>query len=388
MQSILPFFIVLLVGIVSSALVRKLHVPWVIALIIGGIAIGPFGADLLEPSETLSFFSELGLIFLMFIAGLSVRLSFIKQSGKRIFTIVLVNGLTPFIVGFAIAFLFGYTIVPSLMIGIIFISSSIAIVTPALDARGLLGSRLGNTIVGTVVIEDIASLIGLSLLLQILQPNTSLPLPLFYPLLIAILFAMRWLIPRIRLLAGRHTSVEKELFHQDVRIIFGILIGVVALFELLGLHSIIAGFFAGFILSESIRSQRLLDHIHAISYGIFIPVFFVLVGAQTDIGALLAFRQTGLLITSIVLGSIIIKFSSGWIGARLAGFKNTESAFIGASTIPQLSTSLAVAVIGLELGVIEPELMAAIVVLTIVTTFTAPILTRIIGRNIHIRKDK
>ena len=63
MQSILPFFIVLLVGIVSSALVRKLHVPWVIALIIGGIAIGPFGANLLEQSETLSFFSELGLIF-------------------------------------------------------------------------------------------------------------------------------------------------------------------------------------------------------------------------------------------------------------------------------------------------------------------------------------
>ncbi|MEX1112422.1 MAG: cation:proton antiporter [Candidatus Andersenbacteria bacterium] len=384
MPATLPFFIVLLVAILFSAIVRKLHMPWVIALILGGILIGPYGAGLLEPNETLAFISELGLIFLMFMAGLHVRVSSIKQFGKNVGIIAAFNGIIPLLVGLGVSFLFGYTGAPALMLGIIFVSSSIALIIPALEGRGLLGSRLGNTIVGTVVVEDIASLIGLSILLQVLTPNTSIPLPLFYLLLVFILIGMRWIIPKIRLLAGSRTTIEKELFHQDVRVILGIMIGIVVLFELLGLHSIIAGFFAGFVLSESIRSERLLDHIHAIGYGIFVPVFFILVGTRTDLTALVDLRHTGLFVGTIVLASMLAKYFSGWIGARLAGFTTTEASFIGASTIPQLSTSLAAAIVGLELGILDSSLMAAIVALTIVTTFVAPILTRVIGRRIQI----
>lgn len=386
MTEFLSFFLILLAGLFFSALFNKLHLPWVIALIVSGIAIGPFGFGIFEPNATIEFLGEVGLVFLMFMAGLETRFSSLAHYKKGVSVLAVANGLIPFFIGAAIGLFFGFELLPSFLIGVIFISSSIAVVVPSLESNRLFSTKLGKLIVGSTMIEDIVSLILLSVVLQLINPVTRIPLPLFYGLLLVFVVFLRWVIPKIRWLISFSRRHEVDLFQQELRLIFTILIGVVVVFELLGLHTIIAGFFAGLTLSESIRSRVLEEKLRAISYGIFIPVFFVLVGSKTDMSVFL--DTSALLVTVLLIGGLIFgKFASGWLAGQAIGFSKVESSLIGFASMPQLSTSLAAAFTAQEIGLLSQELVTGIIILSVVTTFLAPIAINRISRILPKREE-
>jgi len=144
MTEIIPFFLVLLAGLVFSEIFARLHLPFVVALIVAGILIGPFGLEWFTPDDTFEFLGQIGLIFLMFMAGLEIRFSTFRKLGKGVPVLSLLNGLVPFAVGIGIALYFGYNWTAALLLGIIFISSSIAVIIPSLQANNLFQSRLGK----------------------------------------------------------------------------------------------------------------------------------------------------------------------------------------------------------------------------------------------------
>jgi len=382
MIEFLAFFIILLAGVFFSALFNRLHLPFVIALIVGGIIIGPHFLGVLEITESIDFLGQIGLIFLMFIAGLEVKLSSFAKDKKNISIISVLNGFVPFVVGVTIAILFGYGGTVPMLLGIIFISSSVAVIIPSIEQAGILKFRLGKEIVSATIIQDVVSLALLSIVLQSVNPTTNIPLPLFYLLLVIVLIVLRMAIPKIRAFFNFIREKKDGLFDFEVRIILTLLIGVVVIFELLGLHPIIAGFFTGLVLSESIKSKELFGKIHAISYGLFIPIFFIIVGAETDITLLYSIGPAVYLTIAIVLGSFLSKTISGFISGRLVGFNNTESFFMGIATTPQLSTTLAVVFIGFELGLLDNNLVTAMVALTLVTTFVGPFLINLLAGRI------
>jgi Kef-type K+ transport system membrane component KefB len=193
---------------------------------------------------------------------------------------------------------------------------------------------------------------------------------------------MRFLIPKVTVYLENAASQTKDLFQQQFRITFLILVGTVIAFELLGLHPITAGFFAGLILSDSITSTVLKDKIRTISYGVFIPFFFIIVGAQLNIGVLLESRGALLLAVAIVLGSILSKFLSGWIGAKMVGFNTDQSLLFAITSIPQLSTTLAVAFTALSLGLLDQKLVTAMITLSVVTVIVSPTLMNLLGKRI------
>jgi len=374
MEEFYPFFLIVFAGLFFSVVFRRLHVPWVVGLILGGIVVGPHIFGVLNITPTLEFIGQIGLIFLMFMAGLETKLSSFRGFRHEVLWLSLINGTIPFFVGLSIAFLFGYGWISALLVGTIFISSSIAIVIPSLERHGFLHTRIGQATVMAIIIQDIASLILLSVILQNISPVTKLPLFVFYPLVIGTLYLFRYFLPKIIQFFTKTIEGAQDLFQQEFRAIFLILIGTVISFELLGLHPIIAGFFAGFVLSDSIKSTILKEKIRTISYGIFIPTFFIIVGAQTDISVLYKSQETLLIITIIVLGSILSKFLSGWIGGKIVGFTSNQALLFGASSIPQLSTTLAVAFTALSLGLIDQKLITGMIVLSIVTVIVSPIL--------------
>ena len=190
MEQFYPFFVVIFVAVFFSTVFKRFHVPWVVALIVGGMLISPHALGIFQPNDTLDFIAQIGLVFLMFMAGLETRLSTFREAEKEILIISLFNGLIPFFVGMGIGFLFGYGWLASLFLGIIFISSSIAVIIPSLESHGLLHKKLGKSIVAATILEDIASLVILSVLLQTIKPVTFLPLPVFYILLFVSLFAI------------------------------------------------------------------------------------------------------------------------------------------------------------------------------------------------------
>lgn len=373
-----PFFLILFVGLFFSELFYKLHLPLVVALIVGGIFIGPHGLDIITPDATLKLIGEIGLIFLMFMAGLEIKLSTLREIGPGVAKMVFFNGLLPFVLGAGIGFYFGYPVISSLLIGTIFISSSIAVVIPSLEANNLVSGRLGKTIIASTVVTDVLSLVFLSILLQSQSPATALPLPLFYMLLLAALAVLRWGIPKLRWWVFYHSPKGGNLFEWEMQLIVVMLLGTVIVFQLLGLHAIIAGFFTGLVLSESIKSDVLKGKLRAISYGFFIPVFFMLIGVDTNIGIFADVGGPAIWFTVIlVTSSVLAKFTGGWIGAKTNRFSNRESVVAGVATIPQLATTLAVAVTGHKFGLLDEKLVTAMVILSIVTTFIGPTMLKL-----------
>ncbi len=385
MSELTSFFIVLLTALVFSQIFRKLHVPWIIALILGGMFMGPFGIGVIIPDTTLEFIKNMGLVFLMFMAGMETRFSGMRSVWKESIVIGSMTGMIPFFFGFGITLLLGYDIPAAVLVGIIFISTSIAVATPYLQERGLFHTRLGKTIVSSIIIQDIASLMILAVVLQYLLQVSPLPLPAFVVIFLVVLFGViiiKWLLPRLRTMLSVFHEKGKDIFERDVRIILAVLIGAVLVSEALGLHSIIGAFFAGIVVSEATQHPFLKEKIHVLAYGFFIPVFFVILGTQTDIRALSG--GDGYLIPMILIvgASMTSKFLSGWGAGRLMGFTTAQSRFIGSNSIPQLSTTLAVVVVGQTLGILEPGLVAILIFLSIVTTFTGPFISGILFKSV------
>jgi len=371
--TLLPFFIILVAGILFSLLFARLHLPWVIAMIVAGIVVGPFGAGLFTPDATFEFLGQVGLVFLMFMAGLETRLSSFREFGKGILVLSLLSSLIPAVIGFTVMQVFSYDLNASILVGIIFISSSIAVALPSMDEAGLLRTNLGKSTVAAVVVNDVMSLILLSVFLQLVDPTAVVPLPLFYLGLVIVLFGLRWAIPEARAFMSRFGGAGNA-FEKEVRSIVVILLGTVALFEVLGVHPITAAFFAGLILSESIKSDELREKLHGLSYGVFIPVFFVTIGAQTNLALFFEARGALELTIIIILVSVVAKFFSGYIGARASGFDGTQGTVAGAAMIPQLSTTLAVVFTARALGLLDNQVQTALIILSIVTTFVGPFL--------------
>jgi Kef-type K+ transport system membrane component KefB len=375
MVEFITFFMLLAAGLVFSELFRKIHLPYVTALIVAGIIIGPQVLGLADVNESMIFISSIGLIFLMFIAGTEVKIGSLQKIEKRILLISAINGLLPLIVGIGIGLIIGLSLFQSLLIGVIFISSSVAVIIPSLEINELLHTKLGRTIITATVFEDIASLLALSLILQTTNPTAAVPLPIYFPIVVFIVVLLKIAVPWLEK-DFREGKLARHFFEDELKFVFIVLLATVILFEILGMHSIIAGFVTGMILAESIKG-KVLEKIHTISYGIFIPVFFVLIGIQTDLNALVS-GPSILSVTLIVLGLIISKIISGWIGGKLVGFSQKESVILGISTIPQLSTTLAIAFSANEFNLLPPEIISSIIILSIITTNAAPILIRAI----------
>ncbi len=368
MLEIFPFFIILIATLVFSRAFRSFHIPWTIALIAGGMIIGPFGLGVITPDPTLDFLKYLGLVFLMFMAGFETRLSGFQKVWKESSLIGLMTGLIPLLFGLSIGVIFQYEMSTTILLGIIFISSSIAVVIPILESKGIFYSRLGKTIVSSIILQDLASLVLLAIFLQHLAPGI-LPFPIFITLFVLaflIVIITRWIIHH---LGWIFESEKTGKFEREIRIVFAVLIGSVLIFEFLGLHAIIGAFLSGLILSETIKNKTLKSKIYTMAYGLFIPIFFIMIGVDTNIGIFLGAHNTLILLLFIVLGSMSAKFISGWISSQLAGFTKKQSTLIGGSCIPQLSTTLAVIAIGQDYDILPEELVTTLIILSIITVF-------------------
>jgi Kef-type K+ transport system membrane component KefB len=257
--------------------------------------------------------------------------------------------------------------------GVVYISSSVAIVIPTLEANNLFKFQIGRAVMTTSILQDVASLIALSFLLQKISPVTDIPLYLFYPMMIISLIILRYSLPKIQEVL-ESVIVKKDLFQEELRAVFLILFGTILIFELLGLHPIVGGFFVGLVLSDSISHDVLLGKIRAIGYGVFIPTFFVLVGLNTDLKIIFQAENALFTVLLVVTSSILAKLLSGYFGAKIVGYDNAKALFFGASSVPQLSTTLAVSYTATTLGIIGPEINTAFVALSIISTMVGPIL--------------
>jgi len=259
----------------------------------------------------------------------------------------------------------------ALVVSTIFVSASVAIVVPLLEQRNLIQTEIGAFIIGAVVIEDIVSLFMLSIVLQTANPTAALPLYFFIPLVAVSIVVFKLLLPKIH---GWFLRFRRRIgYEEDIIFLLAVTIAVAAFFEILGLHAIVAGFLVGLILSGSLKSEKTRNKLHAITYGLFIPIFLLQIGIETDLSVFTQLGGALALVIAITVGLILSKVFSGYIAAKIDKYTKRQALFVGFSTTPQVSTSLAAAFAAYQLGIIDANLQTSIVILSIVTVLMAPI---------------
>lgn len=378
----MEYFLLFLIWIAASfffpAVLRKIQIPWVNAVILAGILLGPYGFGVVYPGEIMDFFATLGLVFLMFTAGLDTKLSVLKKAGKDVVYFAIWNFLIPFTTGFFIGILLRLDVFASLILGTCFSSSSIGVIIVTIRELEI-KSRIKSTIISAMFIEDVSSLILLAVFLHAINPVSPIPLPLFPVAIFFFLVIIFYLIPKLQKLLLQW-GPKKDTFASQLRSVFITLSLVALMAERIGVHAMVGGFLAGLILSDMLGKRRKLrENVFALSYGFLIPIFLLNLGMTTNIETLFA-PQDAALVCLIIASLIISKVVSGFVGARLAKFPLRVSFGMGVMTIPQMSTTLATASIAAAYGIFSEGLLVALVVLSIVTITIAPFLIRLIFR--------
>lgn len=373
-HTLLILLLILFVGLVVPRLIKPLRIPWVTTVILAGALIGPNGLGLVEQDPTIEFFGFLGFTFLMFMAGLETT-GEAKANWKKVSGLAFANALIPFVTGVGVTLAFGYGWTSALLVGALFISSSVAIVIPSVKAVKSLAPDVKQLMISSVVIEDILSLVVLAVIFQVTAPVTQLPLWLYFIILTASIALLFYALPKIE----RFVLKKKKLFRHDdtesqMRFVIVTLIAILLYFSGLGVHPILAAFLVGMLVAQVLTSKKVYEHFHTLSYGLFIPVFFFIAGMNMNFGVFTQIDIGNLVVLGIIASLLLSKILSGYIGGRIAGFEGHSAFVFGVVSTTQLTTTLAAAFTAHSLGLIDDLLFTSVTILSIVTTIIVPLL--------------
>ncbi|MDA1208601.1 MAG: cation:proton antiporter [bacterium] len=374
-QTLLSLLLILSFGLIVPELFKRtMHLPFVTSLILIGSVLGPHGFDYIESNEVINFFGFLGFTFLMLMAGLETHVSEVKKSAGKICTLAVINASIPFAVGIGIGRFFGYSWLQSLLIGTIFISSSVAIIIPFVSAKGF-GSDVRKLMLPAFVIQDLFSMMMLASIFHAVSPMTRFSLPVYFFVLFISIAVLYITVPILanHFVGKKFLRRQKNLHEDELRFVLVLLIAVLLYFSALGVHPILAAFLVGILLADVVTSKSISTKIHTLGYGLFVPVFFFIVGMEMDMTIFAKFNLSNLLVLSIAAGLILSKFLSGFIAGSLIGLKPCRAALFGTVSMAQLTTTLAAAYAAAAVGLFDETLITAIVAMTIITNVLVPI---------------
>jgi Na+:H+ antiporter len=381
--------IILVAARLLGEVFQRFNLPSLVGELLAGIIIGPSVLSLVKPNESLTVLSDLGVFFLMFLAGLEMDPREIRKAGIRAGILSCIAFSLPFISGFAASQLAGLNMIESLFMGLLLSITAVPVTAIVLMEFGIIKTKLGSTIITAAVINDILSLIILSVILQLSESggtgtidinqilDSLIKIATFIGGIFLVDILLRktshWLPSRMSPLFARLQTKEAAF---GILLISTILLSLTAQ-ELIGLHFIIGTFFSGLIVyKEIIRKQnfeRVYGIISAITFGFFAPIFFAIVGINVQIDLIVKVIPLFLLLTAV---AILSKVGASYLGSRLARFSKDESFAIAFLMNGRGMVELVIATIGFGLGLIDITLFSIAVLIGFITTIMAPVFSR------------
>lgn len=370
--------LVILAVKLAGHLSRRLGQPSVFGKLLAGVVLGPAVLGWLEPTPLLKELSEVGVILLMFLAGLETDVEEFRRAGLRA-TVVGVSGVVvPFVGGWAVARGEGLPTATAVYVGTLLVATSVSISVQTLRELGKLQTREGVTILAAAVIDDVLGLIVLSLVLGLegggAAAGTSALAGVALLLVKIVLFfgvagLAGWkLVPAFLRWAGTF-QVGVPLTAAGIAVALAFAYGS----EAFGLAGIVGAYLAGLMLSTTDLRRRLFHEVEVVSFSFFTAFFFVTVGLMARFDA----SDTDLLLLAIlVIVAVATKLIGCGGGALLTGFRWRSAAVVGAGMVARGEVGLIVAGIGLERGLIDERLFTAAIIVTLATTILTPPLLR------------
>lgn len=369
--------VILLATLIGGQFSARLKLPAVVGELLAGIIVGPAVLNLVQPTEIIKVFSDIGVIFLMFLAGLDSDLKTLKRLLRPSVLVAGFGMIVPIIIAYFTGILFAFSQVESLFLGLTFSATSVSISVAVLQEMGRLEGKEGMTILGAAVADDLLSIILLSIvsgLTGVSEPGSNKGKDLILSLLtqaaflILLVFVSVYVIPRLINLSQRLTLPVPETL---VAMIIVVLASWGA--EKVGLSNVIGAFFAGLALNRTSAQKTLKKNFTVIGYSSFIPIFFVSIGLNMSIKGIL---NDFILFFVLVIGSVFSKLVGAGLGAKIAGFSNSSALLVGTGMVSRGEMALVVAQMGLTNHLLAPAAYSTVIGAIIMTTVVSPFLLK------------
>lgn len=362
---------------------KKIRMPQVVGALVAGVILGPAVLNVLSETEFIQKLAELGVIVLMFTAGLETDINQLKKTGKASFIIAVLGVIIPLAGGFFIASIFNKgndvnTILQNVFIGIILTATSVSITVETLKEMGKLNTRAGNAILGAAIIDDILGIIALTITTSLADPSINVIIVLAKIVMFFIFagfagYLFHWAFIKL-----------DERYQRDLRrfviiaFVFCLLLSFCAE-EFFGVADITGAFIAGLVISDSNRSKYLNSRFETLSYMLLSPIFFASIGIKVQLTAMT--KTIFIFAILLLIVAILSKVLGCALGAKLCKYSNREAIQIGTGMISRGEVALIVANKGIAMGLMLPEFLAPVVIVVVVTTIVTPILLKVVFNN-------
>ncbi len=388
MDPLLQFSLLLSIVIVAAKAAGYLSVrlgqPAVLGELLVGLLLGPTLLDLLSwpllgsghLSETLHHLAHLGVLLLMFVAGLEVDFEAMMRSGRPAVLSGALGVVAPVLLGAVVARLFGFDWQQSFILGLVLAATSVSISAQTLLELKVLRSRVGMTLLGAAVVDDILVILMLSLFVAFVGDGASgiLTIPWVLVKMALFLGLAIWLgsrlLPRLAALVDRLPISEGVM---ALVIVTTLLFSWGAEF-LGGIAAITGAFLAGLLFARTPLRHKIETGMHTLAYSWLVPIFFVSIGLSANARSLGAGGWP--LALAIVGVAVVSKIVGCGLGARLGGLSLKEALRLGIGMTSRGEVGLIVATVAQEAGLIDDEVFADVVIMVLATTLLTPILLR------------
>lgn len=356
-------------ALIGGEIAQRLKMPSVVGQILAGVAVGPHALGWLALSEPLSLFSELGAILLLFCVGLETKLMDLKKVGKTAFLVGVLGVVCPFVLGAGWAWASGFTTAKAMFVAAAFVATSAGITAKVLQELGALDRKEARIILGAAVIDDVLAMLLLAVVSALQRPNGVDLWQLLMILVNAVGFVCVVALLGTYIMKKRSGLLDAPLDHESpLSVSFVICLGLAVCSDHFGLAAIIGAFLAGMVLAET-PHRKDLEHDFARVSAILVPFFFVVTGANVDVGLL----SSGAVLTSVVvvtLLAILGKVVGCGLGAYSLGRRGALT--VGVGMVPRGEVGVIVAGLGQQAAVFSPTTYAIIVGMSLLTSVVAP----------------
>lgn len=381
----LDLAIILLLTKLLGLLTKRISLPQVVGAIFAGLLIGPSCFNIVHESDFIAKMAEIGVIMLMFTAGLETDLQELKKTGLAAFVIAVAGVVVSLGGGWLVYSLFyGFSpvgspeFIESIFVGVILTATSVSITVETLRELGKLKGRVGTAILGAAIIDDIIGIVVLTFVIGMKDGSAGSPLQVIISTVCFFIFVLL-------IGLGAHILFQKLEKNKIERrripilgLVFCLLLSYAAE-HFFGVADITGAFFAGIILCNIRSTSYIVRKIDVTSYMIFGPIFFASIGINTNL------REVGIdmLWFTIILTAVglLTKILGCGLAAKPFHFNNKDALRIGVGMMSRGEVALIVAQKGASAGIIQPSLFAAVIVLVIVSTIATPIFLKLLYKN-------
>ena len=381
---LLDLALILLSTKLLGLLTQRFQMPQVVGALLAGLILGPAGLNVLTETEFISQLSELGVIVLMFSAGMGTDINELKHSGKAGFCVALLGVLVPLVMGAALAWgaaaaglIESSGMLENVFVGTILTATSVSITVETLKEMGKLETKVGNTILAAALIDDVLGLVALTLVSRAGGGESIVwvlvKIAGFFVFAVVVGYGANrlfcWMLKRQGGWASHRNSVLAFVL---------CLVMAYCAEEFFGVADITGAYAAGLAVACTPKGTYIQSKYNPLGYLLLTPVFFAAIGINVKLngvsGGMLAFSALLLVI------SVLSKLLGCGLGARLCGFTDRESVQVGVGMVCRGEVALIVANRGLSMGVLSAAMMTPVVITVVGGTILTPILLKLVFR--------